>query len=92
MFTTLAVAFMRIVTGLGPHEKRMIPPARTAATTAADVQLAGVPRPTMRLGVRGVDRAAGGRHGHRSGTAGAASAVDWTHAAMIKQTAAGEHE
>ena len=50
MFTTLAVAFILIVTGLGPHEKRMIPPARTAATTAAEVQLAGVPRPTTRDG------------------------------------------
>jgi hypothetical protein len=28
----------------------MIPPARTAATTAADVQLAAVPRPTTWLG------------------------------------------
>ncbi|MGO9904972.1 MAG: hypothetical protein ACLPY3_04520 [Solirubrobacteraceae bacterium] len=50
MFLTLAVAFIRIVTGRGPHEKRMIPPARTAATTAAEVQLAGVPCPTTRFG------------------------------------------
>jgi hypothetical protein len=28
----------------------MIPPARTAATTAAEVQLAGLPRPTTRAG------------------------------------------
>ena len=28
----------------------MIPPARTAATTAADVQLVAVPRPTTRAG------------------------------------------
>jgi hypothetical protein len=28
----------------------MIPPARTAATTPADVQLAGLPLPTTRLG------------------------------------------
>jgi hypothetical protein len=46
----LAVAVILIVTGSGPHENRMIPPARTAATTAADVQLAAVPRPTTRLG------------------------------------------
>jgi len=39
-----------MTTGSRPHEKRMIPPARTAATTAADVQLRGFPRPTMRVG------------------------------------------
>jgi hypothetical protein len=50
VFTTLAVAFIRIVTGCGPQEKRMTPPARTAATTAADVQLAAVPWPTTRSG------------------------------------------
>jgi hypothetical protein len=38
---------MVIVTGLGPQAKRMTPPARTAATTAAEVQLAAVPRPMM---------------------------------------------
>jgi hypothetical protein len=47
VFLTLAVAVIVIVTGLGPHENRMIPPARVAATTAAEVQLAAVPRPTM---------------------------------------------
>ena len=46
--STLAVARIRIVTGFGPHEKRMWPPARTAATTAADVQLRAVPCPTTR--------------------------------------------
>jgi hypothetical protein len=46
VFLTLAVAFILMTTGLGPQEKRMIPPARTAATTAAEVQLAAVPRPT----------------------------------------------
>src|ERR1035437_7979202 len=50
VFMTLAVVVILIVTGLGPHENRMIPPARTAATTAAEVQLAAVPRPTTRLG------------------------------------------
>jgi hypothetical protein len=39
-----------MVTGLGPHEKSMIPPARTAATTAAEVQLAAVPLPTTWVG------------------------------------------
>jgi hypothetical protein len=46
---TLAVALILIVTGLRPHEKRMSPPARTAAATAAEVQLAAVPWPTTRL-------------------------------------------
>jgi hypothetical protein len=47
---TLAVVLILIATGFGPHENRMVPPARTAATTAADVQLAAVPWPTIRLG------------------------------------------
>src|SRR3954447_17816592 len=42
---TLAVAFIVMVTGLGPHLKTILPPAATAATTAAQVQLAGVPSP-----------------------------------------------
>jgi hypothetical protein len=67
VFMTLAVALILIVTGLRPHENRMIPPARTAATTAAEVQLAAVPRPTTWLGGR-VYRAAGGGHGHRAHT------------------------
>jgi uncharacterized protein len=46
----LAVPFIRIVTGFGPHENLMMPPARTAAITAADVQLAAVPLPMMRVG------------------------------------------
>jgi hypothetical protein len=50
VFLTFAVACILIVTGFGPHEKRMIPPARTAATTAPEVQLAGVPRPTTWFG------------------------------------------
>jgi hypothetical protein len=36
---------MVIVTGFGPQSNVMMPPAPTAATTAADVQLAGVPCP-----------------------------------------------
>jgi hypothetical protein len=47
VFITFAVAPILIVTGLRPHENRMIPPARTAATTEADVQLAAVPCPTI---------------------------------------------
>jgi hypothetical protein len=47
---TLAVVVILMLTGFRPHENRMIPPARTAATTAAEVQLAAVPRPTTRLG------------------------------------------
>jgi hypothetical protein len=35
-----------IVTGRGPHENVITPPAATAATTACEVQLAGVPSPT----------------------------------------------
>ena len=50
MFLTFAVASIRIVTGPGPQSKRMTPPSRTAATTAAEVQLAGVPCPTIRSG------------------------------------------
>jgi hypothetical protein len=59
---TLAVAVILMVTGAGPHEKRMIPPARTAATTAAEVHEAGVPWPTTRaldaLPAAGASRAA----------------------------------
>ena len=45
---TLAVARSVIVTGFGPQSKRTWPPARTAATTAAEVQLRAVPSPTTR--------------------------------------------
>jgi hypothetical protein len=41
---------MVIVTGPGPQLKVMMPPAATAATTAADVQLAGEPSPITRSG------------------------------------------
>src|SRR4051794_7988711 len=47
---TFAVAFMVIVTGLGPQSNVMIPPAATAFTTAAEVQLDGVPLPIVRVG------------------------------------------
>jgi hypothetical protein len=50
VLTTFAVAFITIVTGLGPQRNRMIPPLRTAATTAAEVQLRGVSWPTHRVG------------------------------------------
>jgi hypothetical protein len=50
---TLAVASIRIVTRLGPHENLILPPARTAATTAADVQLRGVPCPMTRVEAAG---------------------------------------
>ena len=42
---TVAVAVMVIVTGFWPQLNVMTPPAATAATTAAGVQLAGVPLP-----------------------------------------------
>jgi hypothetical protein len=41
---------MAIVTGSGPQLKVMMPPAATALTTAAEVQLAGVPVPILRVG------------------------------------------
>src|SRR4051812_41725389 len=41
---------MVIVTGAGPQSKVITPPAATAATTSADVQLSGVPLPTTRSG------------------------------------------
>jgi hypothetical protein len=39
----LAVTCITIVTGAGPQSKVITPPLATAATTAPDVQLAGVP-------------------------------------------------
>jgi hypothetical protein len=44
------VALIVMVTGAGPQSNVMIPPAATAFTTADDVQLAGVPLPTFRVG------------------------------------------
>ncbi|GAA1760165.1 hypothetical protein GCM10009681_34200 [Luedemannella helvata] len=40
-----------MVTGAGPQSKVMIPPAATAATTALDVQPAGVPLPITLVGL-----------------------------------------
>ncbi|MEO3810273.1 hypothetical protein ABGB17_14830 [Sphaerisporangium sp. B11E5] len=48
VFRTFAVAFITIVTAVAPQANRITPPLATAATTAADVQLAGVPFPTTR--------------------------------------------
>ena len=50
VLTTLAVAFIWIVTGSGPQRNLMTPPFLTAVTTAFDVQLAAVPVPTHRVG------------------------------------------
>ena len=50
VFTTFAVAFIVIVTGFGPQLKVITPPLATALTTAAEVQLAGVPLPMTRFG------------------------------------------
>src|SRR3954463_13732583 len=47
---TLAVVVIVMVTGDGPQWNVMMPPAATAATTAADVQLAAVPVPITRVG------------------------------------------
>ena len=48
---TLAVPVIEIVTGAEPQLNVMIPPCATALTTAAPVQLAAVPVPTVRVGV-----------------------------------------
>ena len=52
-----------MVTGPGPQSKVMMPPWATAATTAAEVQLAGVPVPIDAGRVRGVDGRGLGRDG-----------------------------
>ncbi|GAA3338174.1 hypothetical protein GCM10020358_17290 [Amorphoplanes nipponensis] len=73
---TFAVAVMVIVTGAGPQSKVMTPPAATAATTAADVQLPGVPRPTTRSGRRvSSARASAGTGASPSGLPGLGSAA-----------------
>ena len=48
MLRTFAVWRIRIVTGAGPQSNVTTPPRATAATTAAEVQLAGVPVPHLR--------------------------------------------
>ena len=45
-----AVSSRVMTIGLGPQSNVMTPPLATAATTAADVQLAGVPSPTTVVG------------------------------------------
>jgi hypothetical protein len=42
---------MVIVTGFGPQLKVITPPLATALTTAADVQLPGVPVPILLVGL-----------------------------------------
>ena len=49
-FTTFAVAVIVMIAGLGPQLKVMTPPLATALTTAAEVQLAGVPVPMTWFG------------------------------------------
>jgi hypothetical protein len=46
----LAVAFIVIVTGFEPQLNVITPPLATALTTAAEVQLEGVPLPMTRFG------------------------------------------
>src|SRR4051812_26536151 len=50
VLTTIAVAVSVVVTGFLPQRNRLRPPWARAATTAAEVQLAGVPLPTTRVG------------------------------------------
>src|SRR5580658_8398395 len=50
VLATFAVAVIRIVTAFFPQSNVMIPPSATAWTTAADVQLAGVPLPITWFG------------------------------------------
>jgi hypothetical protein len=66
---------MVMVTGAGPQSKVITPPAATAATTAADVQPAGVPLPTTRSGLRvSTARASAGTDASPAGLPGLGSA------------------
>jgi anti-sigma regulatory factor (Ser/Thr protein kinase) len=77
---------MVIVTGAGPQSNVMMPPAATALTTAAEVQLAGVPVPTVRLGRRvSTGRAAAGTAARPAGLPGFGSDV-----AAVARTADGD--
>jgi hypothetical protein len=49
-FLIFAVAAIVMVTGAGPQENLMMPPAATADTTALEVQLRAVPLPITRVG------------------------------------------
>jgi hypothetical protein len=71
----LAVARIRIVTGLGPHENLILPPARTAATTAEEVQLLAVPRPITRARATGSTAANGDDEAPGRGRDGGAARV-----------------
>jgi hypothetical protein len=65
---TSAVASIVIVTGRGPQENVITPPAATAATTACEVQLAGVPLPMTWSGwLVLTGRAAGGTYAWPAG-------------------------
>lgn len=78
-FRIFAVACIVMVTGSGPQENVMTPPAATAATTAAEVQLAGVPFPITRVGAEvSTARASSGTAARPFGlpAAGKAGAVD----------------
>jgi len=57
---TLAVALITMVTGRGPQENVITPPAATARTTACEVQLAGVPWPITWSGWAVLTAGAGG--------------------------------
>src|SRR5580704_10458208 len=59
-----AVSSRTMVTGSGPQSKVTTPPAATAATTAAEVQLAGVPSPTTVVGFETSSASASGGMGH----------------------------
>jgi hypothetical protein len=68
------VASMVMVTGRGPQEKVITPPAATAATTAFDVQLAAVPSPMTRVGWEvSTGRPAGGTYAWPAGLPAAGS-------------------
>jgi hypothetical protein len=57
-----------MVTGAGPQSKVMTPPRATASTTAAEVQVAGVPSPTTWSGCEvSVARASAGTGAWPSG-------------------------
>ncbi|MGZ4271871.1 MAG: hypothetical protein ACXVFT_18595 [Solirubrobacteraceae bacterium] len=87
----MAVARIRIVTGLDPHEKLILPPARTAATTAEEVQLPAVPRPITRAPATGWTAATGDdatRAGERDGDAARVEADPTTIASAPTDTTA----
>ena len=70
VLTTLAVWVITIVTGSGPQSNVITPPAATAATTASEVQLAGVPVPMTRSGFAVLTGSASGGSGPPPGLPG----------------------